>query len=296
MKKSVIFSGVGCALITPFRDGAIDFPTLKELIEIQIESGTDAIIIGGTTGECATLSDDERYRLFSFSRAEIKNRCKLVFGTGTNDTKAAVRHTMLASRIGCDGVLAVTPYYNKGTEGGIVKHYLQIAEASTVPVLLYNVPSRTGVNLSYSTLKVLSEHQNIVGIKEASDSLDRYITLASLGDELSLYAGNDTQIFTTLSLFGRGVISVMANLYPREVKEIYTRYIHGDREGSLATQLRALPLTNALFKETNPAPIKYAMSASGLCSGELRLPLSEVSDATKAVIEGAMKEFERTQN
>ena len=128
MKKRVIFSGVGCALITPFRDGAIDFPTLKELINIQIDSGTDAIIIGGTTGECATLSDDERYRLFSFSRAEIGNRCKLIFGTGTNDTRAAIRHTMLASRIGCDGTLAVTPYYNKGTEDGIVKHYLQIAE------------------------------------------------------------------------------------------------------------------------------------------------------------------------
>lgn len=292
MKKTVIFSGAGCALITPFRDGAIDFPTLKELINIQIESGTDAIIVGGTTGECATLSDDERYRLFSFSRAEIGGRCKLILGTGTNDTKAAVRHTMLASRIGCDGVLAVTPYYNKGTESGIVKHYLQIAEASTVPVLLYNVPSRTGVNLSISTLHELSEHENIVGIKEASDSLDRYISLAAMTDKLSLYAGNDSQIFTTLALRGVGVISVMSNLYPREVKEIIKRYESGDREGSLTLQLRALPLINALFKETNPAPIKYAMSSVGLCAGELRLPLSEVGDATKSCIERAMEEFE----
>ena len=293
MKKSVIFSGVGCALITPFRDGAIDFKALKELINIQIESGTDAIIIGGTTGECATLSDDERYRLFSFSRAEIADRSKLIFGTGTNDTKAAVRHTMLASRIGCDGVLAVTPYYNKGTEGGIVKHYLQIAEASTVPVLLYNVPSRTGVNLSLDALYELSKHENIVGIKEASDSLDRYVSIASLGDELSLYAGNDTQIFTTLSLFGKGVISVMANLYPRAVKEIYKRYTIGDREGSFALQLRAIPLINALFKETNPAPIKYALEKVGLCSGELRLPLAEVTAATKALVDARMSEFER---
>ena len=293
MKKTVIFSGVGTALITPFKDGAIDFSTLKELINIQIECGVDAIIIGGTTGECATLSDDERYRLFSFSRALIDNRCKLIFGTGTNDTKAATRHTMLASRIGCDGVLAVTPYYNKGTECGIVKHYLQIAEASTVPVLLYNVPSRTGVNLSIETLEELSEHQNIVGIKEASDSLDRYISLAAFGNSLHLYAGNDSQIFTTLSLYGKGIISVVSNLYPTAVREIYKRYTAGDREGSLALQIRALPLINALFKETNPAPIKYAMSKIGLCAGELRLPLAEVSEKTKALIDSATEEFER---
>jgi 4-hydroxy-tetrahydrodipicolinate synthase len=200
---------------------------------------------------------------------------------------------MLASRIGCDGVLAVTPYYNKGTEGGIVKHYLQIAEASTVPVLLYNVPSRTGVNLSLDALYELSKHENIVGIKEASDSLDRYVSIAAFGDELSLYAGNDTQIFTTLSLFGKGVISVMANLYPRAVKEIYKRYTIGDREVSFALQLRAIPLINALFKETNPAPIKYALEKVGLCSGELRLPLAEVTAATKALVDTRMSEFER---
>ena len=294
MKKTVIFSGVGCALITPFKDGAIDFSALKELINIQIEGGTDAIVIGGTTGECATLSDDERYRLFSFTRAHIGKRCKLIFGTGTNDTKAAVRHTMLASRIGCDGVLAVTPYYNKGTESGIVKHYLQIAEASTVPVLLYNVPSRTGVNLATESIGRLAEHENIVGIKEASDSLDRYVSLASFGDELSLYAGNDTQLFTTLSLFGKGVISVISNVYPRQVKEIYKRYIAGDREGSLALQLRMLPLASAMFKETNPAPVKYAVSRMGLCSGELRLPLAEVTDSTKACVDKAMDAFERS--
>ena len=294
MKKSIIFSGIGCALITPFSDGAIDFPTLKELINIQIECGTDAIIIGGTTGECATLSDDERYRLFSFSRAEVGGRCKLIFGTGTNDTRAAMRHTMLASRIGCDGVLAVTPYYNKGTESGIVKHYLQIAEASTVPVLLYNVPSRTGVNLTVKTLSELALHENIVGIKEASDSLDRYIKLASLGDVLHLYAGSDSQIFTTLALGGKGVISVMANLYPRQTRDIYKRYIAGDREGSLALQGRALPLINSLFAETNPAPIKYAMSRLGLCSGELRLPLAEVSESTKEYIVHEMTAFEMT--
>ncbi|MBR5818224.1 MAG: 4-hydroxy-tetrahydrodipicolinate synthase, partial [Clostridia bacterium] len=214
--KRIIFSGVGCALITPFRDGAIDFSALGELINIQIESGVSAIVIGGTTGECATLSDDERYRLYSFSHSLVGGRAALILGVGTNDTKAAMRHTILASQIGCDGVLAVTPYYNKGTESGIVKHYLQIAEASTVPVLLYNVPSRTGVNLSYSVLSALAEHENIVGIKEASDSADRYVYLSEMSDKLALYAGNDTQLYTALSLGGLGVISVAANPYPRQ--------------------------------------------------------------------------------
>ena len=290
--KRIIFSGVGCALITPFRDGAIDFSALGELINIQIESGISAIVIGGTTGECATISDDERYRLYSFSHSLVGGRAALILGVGTNDTKAAMRHTILASQIGCDGVLAVTPYYNKGTESGIVKHYLQIAEASTVPVLLYNVPSRTGVNLSYSVLSALAEHENIVGIKEASDSADRYVYLSEMSDKLALYAGNDTQLYTALSLGGLGVISVAANLYPRQFAEIYERYISGDRSESLKLQLRALPLIKSLFLETNPAPIKYAMSRLRLCSGEIRLPLDEVTDSTKKEIDRQMDLFE----
>ena len=288
MKKEIIFSGVGTALITPFKDGVIDYEALKRIIECQIDGGVSAIIIGGTTAECATLSDDERYRLFSFSREEIKDRCKLIFGTGTNDTKAAVRHTMLASRIGCDGVLSVTPYYNKGTESGIVKHYLEIAEASTVPVLLYNVPSRTGVNLSYGVLRVLAEHENIVGIKEAADSADRLITLREFGDSLSLYAGNDSAIYTTLALGGKGVISVLSNAYPKRTAQICKSYFEGRYDESLAAQLRALPLIRALFAETNPAPIKYVMEKLGLCTGELRLPLDTVSESTRQLLDEAM--------
>lgn len=291
MAKKIIFSGVGTALITPFRDGVIDYEALAGLIEAQIESGVDALVIGGTTGECATLSDDERYRLFSFSRAAVGERCRLIFGTGTNDTKAAVRHSMLASRIGCDGVLCVTPYYNKGTEGGIVKHYLQIAEASTVPVLLYNVPSRTGVNLSLGALAALSEHQNIVGIKEAADSVDRLMAIRELGESLTLYAGNDSAFYTTLALGGKGVISVLSNAYPRQMLDIHRAYIAGKYKESLDMQLRALPIIRALFCETNPAPIKYAMSRLGYCTGELRLPLDTVSEKSASLIDCAMAEY-----
>ncbi len=291
MKKEIIFKGVGTALITPFKNGEIDYAVLGRLIDGQVECGIDALVIGGTTAEAATLSDDERYALFEFAAERCAGRTKLVLGTGTNDTRAALRHTRRACKIGCDGVLVVTPYYNKGTESGIVKHYLQIAEDSTAPVLLYNVPSRTGVNLSTKVLSALSEHQNIVGIKEASDSQDRLISLREFGDELSLYAGNDSAIYTTLALGGMGVISVMSNAYPREVCEICNTFFAGDHERSLAMQIRALPLIRALFCETNPAPIKHLMSRLGLCGGELRLPLAEVSASSKGIIDGAADEY-----
>lgn len=288
MKKKIIFSGVGTALITPFKDGVIDFSSLKRLINTQIECGINALIIGGTTGECATLSDDERYRLFSFAKAEIGGRCPLIFGTGTNDTKAAIRHTMLASQIGCDGILSVTPYYNKGTERGIVKHYLQIAEASTVPVLLYNVPSRTGVNITQSSLEKLSEHENIVGIKEASDSADRLIAIRELSDSLTLYAGNDSATYTVLSLGGEGVISVVSNAYPKQTLEITEAYFKNDLKSSLTAQIKLLPIIRALFCETNPAPIKYVMNRLGFCTGELRLPLDYVTEASQRLIDNEM--------
>jgi len=291
MAKEIIFRGVGTALITPFKSGEIDYEALRGLIEWQIRCGVEALIVGGTTAEAATLTDAERYGLFEFARDTVGGRVKLILGTGTNDTRAAVRHTRRAYDIGCDGVLAVTPYYNKGTEDGIVNHYLQIAEASPLPVLLYNVPSRTGVNLNIRQLKRLSEHENIVGIKEAHDSHDRLISLLELGDKLTLYAGNDTAIYTVLSLGGAGVISVMSNAYPTLTTEICNSFFRGEKEESLRLQIRALPLIRALFAETNPAPIKYLMSRLGLCTGEVRLPLSEVTEETKAQIDAVMKSF-----
>ena len=219
MKKAEIFRGVGTALITPFSDGEIDYDTLVRLIERQIDAGIDALIIGGTTAEAATLSDKERYELYKVAMETVAGRCKLIFGTGTNDTRVAIKHTLFASELGCDGVLVVTPYYNRGTAEGVVRHYESIAKASGVPILLYNVPSRTGVNLSIETLKRLAENERIVGIKEASDSIDRLVSISSI-DGLALYAGNDSQIYPVLSLGGVGAISVSSNLYPRETMDI----------------------------------------------------------------------------
>ena len=291
MKKAEIFRGVGTALITPFKDDKIDFDSLERLIERQINGGVDALVIGGTTAEAATLSDDERYELYKVAKNITRHRCKLIFGTGTNDTKVAVRHTEFASRLGCDGVLVVTPYYNKGTADGVIRHYERIAEASDVPVLLYNVPSRTGVNLSIDTLKRLSENERIVGIKEASDSLDRLMAIAGI-DNLALYSGNDSQIYPVLSLGGLGVISVVSNLYPKETADICKQYFANNTQASLKLQQELLPVINSLFLETNPAPIKYALSKLRLCTDEMRLPMWQPRKETKAKIDKAIECYE----
>ena len=291
MRKERIFKGAATALITPFKDGRIDYRALGDIIEEQIKGGISALVIGGTTGEAATLTDEERYALFAFTRERVAGRVKLIFGTGTNDTRVALAHTRVACKIGCDGTLVVTPYYNKGTDSGIVKHYLQIAEASTVPVLLYNVPGRTGVNLPFSVLDKLAEHPNIVGIKEASDSQDRLISLRTYGENLDLYAGNDSAIYTTLALGGMGVISVMSNAFPSVVSRICELYFSGLHEESLALQVCSLDLIRALFCETNPSPIKHVMASLGYCSDEVRLPLDKVSAASAEIIDRTMQKF-----
>ena len=289
--KKTIFEGVGTALITPFSEGEIDFPALERLIERQIEAGISALVIGGTTGEAATLSDEERYELYAFAKEKIGGRCALMLGTGTNDTRVAIKHTRFAEGLGCDGALLVTPYYNKGTERGVVCHYRAIAESTTLPLMLYNVPSRTGVNMSRATLENLSEVENIVAIKEASDSADRLVEIAAMGDKMRLYAGNDTQLFTALSLGGMGVISVVSNIAPRRMMKIYKDYKTGDIPAARAEQKSLLPLIRALFAETNPAPVKHAAARLGLCSGELRLPLYEVSSETGRLIDIELSRF-----
>ena len=289
MKKEIVFTGVGCAVITPFKDGCVDYPALTRIIEREIAEGVDAIVVCGTTGECATLTDAERYRIFAHSHEVCEDKCKLILGVGSNDTLTAVHHTEAASRIGCDGVLAVTPYYNRGTEGGIIKHFLAIAEASAAPVLLYNVPTRTGVNLSINALSVLSEHENIVGIKEASDSHDRLLEVASFGERLWLYAGSDSQIHTVLSLGGLGVISVAANAFPDRVKRISDLFFLERWRESLDWQINLMPLVRLLFRECSPAPIKYLMSRLALCEGELRLPMDEISEELKRQIDVLIK-------
>lgn len=283
--KKTIFEGVGTALITPFSGGRIDYPALSRLIDFQIDSGIGALIIGGTTGEAATLSDSERYELYAFAKEKIGGRCALMLGTGTNDTRVAIKHTQFAEELGCDGALLVTPYYNKGTERGVVCHYRSIAESTSLPLMLYNVPSRTGVNMSRATLENLAEVENIVAIKEASDSADRLVEIAAMGEVLQLYAGNDTQLFTTLALGGKGVISVVSNVAPKLMNSIYESFKAGDILTARAGQGALLPLIKAMFIETNPAPVKHAMARLGFTSGEVRLPLYEVSGETKRAID-----------
>ena len=290
MKKQ-IFEGVGTALITPFSGGKIDYAALERLIDFQIDAGISALIIGGTTGEAATLSDSERYELYKFAKERVAGRCALMLGTGTNDTEVAIRHTKFAEELGCDGALLVTPYYNKGTERGVLCHYRKIAESTSLPLMLYNVPSRTGVNMSMHTLESLSEVENIVAIKEASDSADRLVEIGAMRDRLRLFAGNDSQLFTVLSLGGGGVVSVISNLAPQQMMEIYRRFAAGDIEGARELQSRLLPLMRAMFIETNPAPIKYAMTSLGLCGGELRLPLFEISSSNKRIIDIELHRF-----
>ena len=284
MKKNSIFSGAATALITPMKNGNIDYPTLSKIIEAQIKAGISALVIGGTTGEAATLSDGERYELYTYVKEKARGRTKIIFGTGTNDTRMVLRHTKVAEDIGCDGVLIVTPYYNKGTHSGVVTHYKTIAAATSLPIILYNVPSRTGVNLTIKQLEELSLVENIVGIKEASDSADRLTELSKFRDELYLYAGNDSQIFATMTLGGMGVISVVSNIFPEQIKKICDACLIGDLDTAKAEQLRLFNFIRLMFKETNPAPIKYAMSILGLCSPELRLPLCKPELATRKEI------------
>lgn len=291
MKKKEIFFGAATALITPFSDGEIDYRALSALIDRQIDEGVRTLVIGGTTGEAATLSDAERYALYAFCKEKTVGRAKLILGTGTNDTRAAVAHTKFAKMIGADAALAVTPYYNKGTEEGIYRHYMMLAEAAEMPIILYNVPGRTGVNLGYRVLSRLAECEWIVGIKEASDSSDRLVRLSEFGDSLPLYAGNDSQIFTTLSLGGRGVISVISNILPSLVVKMCDLFKDGAYSESLALQHKLLPIIEAMFLETNPTPVKYASAKLGLARDELRLPLAPATESTKEKIDRLLSEY-----
>ncbi len=289
--KKIIFEGCATALITPFCGGMIDYHALEGIIKKQLEGGVDALVIGGTTGEAATLSDRERYTLFEFCAERVNKKVPLIFGTGTNDTAAAVKHTKAAARIGCDGALVVTPYYNKGTEEGVYTHYIKIAECSDLPIILYNVPLRTGVNLGFSLLAKLALSEKIVGLKEASDSTDRLVRLSGFGDDLPLYAGNDSQIYPTLCLGGKGAISVASNIYPSKISEIFKSFAKGEYKKARDLQIALLPLVNALFKETNPAPVKYAMSILGLCKSDVRLPLSVPRESTQELLHDLISKF-----
>lgn len=284
--RKPVFTGVCTALITPFRDGKIDFEALSGLIEFQIDGGVDALLINGTTGESATLTDAEKREIISFAVSEVGGRVPVIAGTGSNDTKKAVELSKFAYDVGADACLAVTPYYNKASEVGLIKHYEAIADATEIPIILYNVPSRTGVNIPLSVYERLSEHKNIVAVKEANPSVSDFARLsARCGKNLDLYSGNDDLILPCLSLGGNGIISVISNALPRQTGDICRLWFGGKIKEATELQLKLLPLTNALFCEVNPIPIKALLSHLGFCKEEYRLPLCPMdSERKKALI------------
>lgn len=295
MKKKVCFEGVGTAAVTPFKDGGIDYVALSRIIDMQISEGADAVVIGGTTGEAATLSAGEREALYAFAAEKVGGRVKLILGTGSCDTARAVDYTKLAKRLGADGALCVTPYYNRGTERGVAEHFLAVADAADIPTIIYNVPTRTCVNISIRTLERLAEHENIVGIKESSDSLKRLSALSALSDRLAIYSGNDYANCSFYTAGGIGAVSVLSNLYPARCKRVYELCRSGRVGEALVLQRNMDPLIDALFAETNPSVIKYAMERCGLCSSEVRLPLTRPSSATRERLIASIERYERSE-
>lgn len=289
--RKPVFTGVCTALITPFRDGKIDFEALSGLIEFQIDGGVDALLINGTTGESATLTDAEKREIISFAVSEVGGRVPVIAGTGSNDTHKAVELSKFAYDVGADACLAVTPYYNKASEVGLIKHYEAIVDATEIPIILYNVPSRTGVNIPLSVYERLSEHKNIVAVKEANPSVSDFARLsARCGKNLDLYSGNDDLILPCLSLGGNGIISVISNALPRQTGEICRLWFGGKINEATELQLKLLPLTNALFCEVNPIPIKALLSHLGFCKEEYRLPLCPMDSERKMAL---IKEYLR---
>ncbi len=282
MDKKHIFEGVATALITPFADGKVDFEAYGRLIENQIQNGIDALVVTGTTGEASTLTDIEHRACITFAVRAATGRVPVIAGTGSNDTAHAVEMSQFACKNGCDGLLLVTPYYNRASAAGLVESYRKIADAVDCPIILYNVPSRTGVWLTAPVLRGLADHKNIVGIKEASGDVGFAARLmAEFGDSLDLYSGNDDIILPILSLGGKGVISVLSNLYPKETVALCRKFREGDIAGATADQISFLPLVDALFSEVNPIPVKYAASLLGLCREEYRLPLCSPTPETQ---------------
>lgn len=273
-----LFKGSAVAIITPFKNDEVDFETLNELIQWHISSKTDAIVICGTTGEASTMSESERKETIKFTVDTVQGRIPVIAGTGSNNTKASVEMSKWAESIGVDGLLVITPYYNKTTQRGCIEHFKAIASAVSKPIIIYNVPSRTGLNILPETLLELSKIENIAAVKEASSNIVQIAEIAQLcGNNLDIYSGNDDQIVPILALGGKGVISVVANILPEDTHDICEKFFNGDIEGSLELQLKMLPLIKALFVETNPIPVKEAMNMMNMKAGSLRLPLVNMS-------------------
>lgn len=289
-----IFTGAGVAIVTPFKaNGEVNYEKFAELIEDQISGGTDAIIVCGTTGESSTLTHEEHLDVIKFCAQQVAGRIPVVAGTGSNCTETAVYLSTEAEKFGVDGLLLVTPYYNKATQNGLYAHFKKIADSVKLPCILYNVPSRTGCNIAPETaVRLCTDVENIVGIKEASGNIGQVVKLMSLANgKVDLYSGNDDQIVPLLALGGKGVISVLSNVAPRQTHDICAKYFAGDVAGSCAEQLRAIPLYDALFCEVNPIPVKMALNLMGKEVGSLRPPLTDMEEANIAKLKKAMEEY-----
>ncbi len=289
--RTPIFEGIATALVTPITPLGVDFPALGRLIDWQIVEGIDALVVCGTTGEASTLSDEEHKAVIAYAVERVDGRVPVIAGTGSNETAYALELTQSACASGADAVLVVTPYYNKATQNGLVKMYETIADASDKPVILYNVPGRTGVSIEPPTYLRLAEHENIVAIKEANGDISKIVqTMALIGDKLDLYSGNDDQIVPILAMGGKGCISVLSNVVPAKTRELYTRFVSGDVAGSAALQCEYLALCQALFCEVNPIPVKAAMARMGFCEDFLRMPLTQMEPEGRERLYQAMRE------
>lgn len=289
-----LFRGAGVALVTPFHeDGSVNYEKLAELVEEQIAGGTDAIIACGTTGEAATMSEEEHMDVIRFIIKAVNHRIPIIAGTGSNCTATAIDLSKQAEEAGAEGVLLVTPYYNKATQGGLIQHYEAVAGAISLPCILYNVPSRTGVTIQPETMAYLYQHvENIVGVKDATGNISMITKLMSLVDEnFLLYSGDDDQIVPLLSVGASGVISVLSNVAPRQTHEICQKWFDGDIKGAREAQFKAYPLIKALFAEVNPIPVKAALNLMGKNVGSLRLPMTEATDSTKALLKDEMTKY-----
>ena len=291
MTSNPIFRGAATALITPLTPDGVDYEALRRVIDWQIDEGINALVIAGTTGEGSTLTDEEHREVLRVSVEQAAGRVPIIAGTGSNDMAYAIDLTRYACEIGADAMLVVTPYYNKATQNGLIRMYTAIADASDKPLILYNVPSRTGVGIEPATYAALADHPMIRGIKEANGNISKIVETAALvGDKLDLYSGNDDQIVPILAMGGQGVISVLSNVAPRQTVELCDRFFAGDVAGSAALQCRYMPLIQALFCEVNPIPVKAAMAAMGWCENYLRMPLTPMEDAHEQQLLALMRE------
>lgn len=297
MSKKILFKGVRHCYIYPFWWKWYKFEEFKKLVEFQIIQGTDAIIVCGTTGESATMSTNEKEDLIKFTVDIVDKRVPVIAGTGSNNTANSIELSKYAESVGADGLLLVTPYYNKTTQQGLIAHYSAIADAVNLPIILYNVPSRTGINILPETYAKLSKINNIVAVKEASGDISQVAKIAQLcGDNLNIYSGNDDQVIPILSLGGLGVISVLSNIYPKFVHNMVINYLNGKHNAALSAQLNSLELINTLFSEVNPIPVKEALNILGFNFGNPRLPLVEMSETAKVKLKQAIEKFAKIAN